>query len=633
MITLACECTQALSIMPTADEEVIAGWTTQLEADPSNVQARSARGALYLERKEAVLAEQDAREWVRLQPKEISAWALLGDALVAQRRFDEAVKTFKQGLVHVDSNNEALQEGLNMARVAVLNSLDSFDSDDEGLSSPEIPVTVSQAPRSSTPRLLSPRNVPVDSISPSPSRPESGIPLTLVQLVSELVWFILVDLHHSSPHLSNGCFLITLGVFAWCMQHAVVLAVVVACLSSLVLLPPWRVWLRHTVSRLVERWLTRSSDKLYHVALVPCLLSVVPMVLRVLGLCNLFWFVHQDIVLAVLVFSYLVCVVASAQHPKLVKVGLHLIIFLYWVVYRQHTRDAFRFIPPASFELASWMLGAISPLQVHQATKRAVATLLSRASSRHMNGSDFPYLSLSPRLIRWLEFWTQPSTFTVDDVVAGFQSLHASALHLFAREIHAFRAAHDASQDDYAIMVAYIATTVRALPPSRTVACVVMVLQRCVHLVVFAWLLVGRGDVCFAILPLVALEVDAVRAIVHVLTEPTYEGCDTLDLLCMQSPPLLTIWSNVKAGVYCLEASVAATKVAVAATAAARLGAQFGRLASTVVAARREGVTPHMDNLVDLATTLYESRHLLQPIRNVWTDLSVRWWGPPSATT
>ncbi|CAK4082533.1 unnamed protein product [Aphanomyces euteiches] len=504
-------------------EGEIEAWTSKLAVNAKNALALRSRGTLYLELGRADDAELDARSWLALEPKVGAAHGLLGVVLMAQRRFDEAVKTYKHG-IQADPKDETLHDRLRRARIAVIDEL-AADED-------------------------------------------------------------IAILHPATRE------------------------------------PP------QPATRL-EQWMETSSDKLYTISLIPCMLACVPMVLKVVGLYNLFWFIHQDNYLALGLLVYFVVVLHTKQSPKLVKAGMYLLIVLYWVVYRRHHRDMFRFIPPASFELASFILAGISPMQVQQATKRSLATLLTELSP-HVN--LWGVLALG----HWaVDFWSQPSSFTIEDILASFRKVQGSAINLFQTEIQAYRASHDgrssatSSSDDYAVMVAYVAKTIRALPPSKRVAAIVMVLQRCVHTVVFL-LLFLRGHICLALMPLMAQEIGAFQGIVHAFTEFDTSECDTLDIICNQSPPLLTVWTNVKAGVYCMECSVTATKVAVAATSATLLATQLSHLATTVAAVRREGVVHHMDNLIDVAATLFESRHLIQPIHEAWIEVTRRWWARPS---
>ncbi|CAK4135795.1 unnamed protein product [Aphanomyces euteiches] len=621
-----------LGMHMTNDKEgEIEAWTSKLAVNAKNALALRSRGTLYLELGRADDAELDARSWLALEPKVGAAHGLLGVVLMAQRRFDEAVKTYKHG-IQADPKDETLHDRLRRARIAVIDEL-AADEDIAILhpatrEPPQPATSVPSAPETTTPLPPLPRQESSNS-SINPSRTMttpstelqnfSGQPVsTLLHLVLRLVWLILLDLHRSSPHLSNAGLLVAVGIVGVCVQNWLGLLLLAVAAIGLVYMP----------SRL-EQWMETSSDKLYTISLIPCMLACVPMVLKVVGLYNLFWFIHQDNYLALGLLVYFVVVLHTKQSPKLVKAGMYLLIVLYWVVYRRHHRDMFRFIPPASFELASFILAGISPMQVQQATKRSLATLLTELSP-HVN--LWGVLALG----HWaVDFWSQPSSFTIEDILASFRKVQGSAINLFQTEIQAYRASHDgrssatSSSDDYAVMVAYVAKTIRALPPSKRVAAIVMVLQRCVHTVVFL-LLFLRGHICLALMPLMAQEIGAFQGIVHAFTEFDTSECDTLDIICNQSPPLLTVWTNVKAGVYCMECSVTATKVAVAATSATLLATQLSHLATTVAAVRREGVVHHMDNLIDVAATLFESRHLIQPIHEAWIEVTRRWWARPS---
>ncbi|RHY29193.1 hypothetical protein DYB32_005356 [Aphanomyces invadans] len=342
-----------------------------------------------------------------------------------------------------------------------------------------------------------------------------------------------------------------------------------------------------------------SSNKLYDVALLPCILMLLPTLLRLIGLVNLFSFIHNDLSLACGVVLYLTTALflTREMHPKLVKAGLHVIVVLYWVVLMGHTPDLFRFIPPVALELAGYCLESISPGAVHDATKRALAKHVAAASSQ-LNVWGLLALGhwaigacASSRSCRdsydvLVDFWNQPSTLSVDDIVSTFQTFQTSAVELFQAEILAHRrrtgAIDPGDRDEYAILVAYVAKTVRDLPPPRAVAILVVLVRRCGHMVVFAWLVVFGGKVCFALVPLMVLELDELRMVRRMCQQEAGDTSDTLDMIGMTSPPLLAVWSNLKAGAYCLECSVIATQTVTAASSAASLASKLRFVAGRV---------------------------------------------------
>ncbi|ETW06418.1 hypothetical protein, variant 2 [Aphanomyces invadans] len=399
---------------------------------------------------------------------------------------------------------------------------------------------------------------------------------------------------------------------------------------------------------------------------------LLPTLLRLIGLVNLFSFIHNDLSLACGVVLYLTTALflTREMHPKLVKAGLHVIVVLYWVVLMGHTPDLFRFIPPVALELAGYCLESISPGAVHDATKRALAKHVAAASSQL---NVWGLLALG----HWaIDFWNQPSTLSVDDIVSTFQTFQTSAVELFQAEILAHRrrtgAIDPGDRDEYAILVAYVAKTVRDLPPPRAVAILVVLVRRCGHMVVFAWLVVFGGKVCFALVPLMVLELDELRMVRRMCQQEAGDTSDTLDMIGMTSPPLLAVWSNLKAGAYCLECSVIATQTVTAASSAASLASKLrfvagrvcvvaskwnGRLprvgmvsnrvwngtgasrdgavhdnvcvvsglATTVVSVRRDGLAPHVESMLDATLSLYESRHLVRPILKAWAGVLAFW--------
>ncbi|RHY78350.1 hypothetical protein DYB30_008768 [Aphanomyces astaci] len=270
--------------------------------------------------------------------------------------------------------------------------------------------------------------------------------------------------------------------------------------------------------------------------LLPCVLATLPMLLRLIGLLNLFAFIHQDQWLACGVMLYLATTLFVTQdHPKLVKAGLHIVLVLYWVVHLGHVHDIFRFVPPIAFELAGYLLGSIPPRAIQDAIKAALASQLKGVASSQ------------------LHLWGMVGGSFVD------------------------------LDDEYAVLVAYVAKTVRNLPPSWPVATVVMLMQRCVHMVASAMLFVLFGGTFgFALMPLMVLEVNAFSQICQVVWEEgrttEHPSRDSLDVICMTSPPVLAVWSNLKAGVVGLECSVLASKVATATTSAALLASRLGHV-------------------------------------------------------
>ncbi|ETV75402.1 hypothetical protein, variant [Aphanomyces astaci] len=581
-------------------ESSIDKWTVELRGNPASVPALQSRGATYMQLGQPVNAERDARAWLALQPKSARAFGLLGEALLRQSRNDEAVKAYKQG-VALDANDVALQDGLHRARVAVLDELVA-DESVPAFVPMVVPVTMVGAQPPATVVPLHTSSTSATAVSPSDhstfthrqnaaqvvTTSHNDLPSTMspADLMATLLLEIFNNLHMSSPQLSYSAILVALGVVTWCLQRIRTLSVVAAVALLLTALRPCRHYLLHICTRPFKWWLAKSSDKLYHMTLLPCVLATLPMLLRLIGLLNLFAFIHQDQWLACGVTLYLATTLFVTQdHPKLVKAGLHIVLVLYWVVHLGHVHDIFRFVPPIAFELAGYLLGSIPPRAIQDAIKAALASQLKGVASSQL------HLWGVVALGHWaIDFWNQPSTLSVDDILTTFQSLQGSAVQLFQAEIRAHRRRQRQVggsfvdlDDEYAVLVAYVAKTVRNLPPSWPVATVVMLVQRCVHMVACAMLfMLFGGTFGFALIPLMVLEVNAFSQICQVVWEEgrttEHPSRDSLDVICMTSPPVLAVWSNLKAGVVGLECSVVASKVATATTSAALLASRLGHV-------------------------------------------------------
>ncbi|ETW06417.1 hypothetical protein, variant 1 [Aphanomyces invadans] len=624
------------------DRAAIEKWSLELQSCPTSISALRHRGAAYLQLGQSKDAEQDARTWLTLQPSSGLAFGLLGEALLQQAHNDDAVKAFKHA-VALDANDASLQNGLHRARVAVLDAL-AEDDTVPAFQPTAIPVIVVSA---STQPATTPPSAPTypvssamqsndDTASTQPSAsfttqivatPPTTLftPVSPKSVVVALLLDILNNLSSASPQLLQSSLCFAVGVAAWCMHRVRVLSVVVGLATALILVPTCRRCIMDFFTRRLTRWLAKSSNKLYDVALLPCILMLLPTLLRLIGLVNLFSFIHNDLSLACGVVLYLTTALflTREMHPKLVKAGLHVIVVLYWVVLMGHTPDLFRFIPPVALELAGYCLESISPGAVHDATKRALAKHVAAASSQL---NVWGLLALG----HWaIDFWNQPSTLSVDDIVSTFQTFQTSAVELFQAEILAHRrrtgAIDPGDRDEYAILVAYVAKTVRDLPPPRAVAILVVLVRRCGHMVVFAWLVVFGGKVCFALVPLMVLELDELRMVRRMCQQEAGDTSDTLDMIGMTSPPLLAVWSNLKAGAYCLECSVIATQTVTAASSAASLASKLSGLATTVVSVRRDGLAPHVESMLDATLSLYESRHLVRPILKAWAGVLAFW--------
>jgi len=97
-----------------------------------------------------------------------------------------------------------------------------------------------------------------------------------------------------------------------------------------------------------------------------------------------------------------------------------------------------------------------------------------------------------------------------------------------------------------------------------------MVLNRCPSTIVFLLILGTRGYFVYPIIPFILAEIRDWRLIYELYTCEKYKEFDNIELILIDSP-LLNVWTNLKAAVYCLERSLLVTKAVATTSTAAKL--------------------------------------------------------------
>ena len=88
-------------------KDSVALFTHAIVANPDSYAAHNNLASAYLDRREPALAEQHAREAIRIRPNYARAMVTLGAALAAQRRDDEAADAYRNAIVTQPTNVRA----------------------------------------------------------------------------------------------------------------------------------------------------------------------------------------------------------------------------------------------------------------------------------------------------------------------------------------------------------------------------------------------------------------------------------------------------------------------------------------------------------------------------------------------
>jgi len=458
----------------------------------------SNRSAAFLQINEVHAAWKDAKECVELQPKWCKGYSRLGAALFRMKKYDECVGVYKKGL-ELEPENINLQEALSQARLAVLDNLDEDDSDEndenkctELTQQKQVNFTTEKGvDAANSNAVLMKKTSGEKIIQREPGSVfekhfsnvvERITEILTIQILSRKIIMELLRELNKHDALQPGIFALVIGIMCMLIVHRtklMLLSILIICFMS-----SGKVYI---VKQAFTRWIENSVDKLNSIAALPCMLYCIPMVLRIYGQTKLFWFVHNDYVMSMILFAfttflYLYAFLLPVDERKdwwgigkRLKFVAHIIIFIYWVVLRRNFGDFFRLFAPAAVECAGILLSSMKSADIQSASKIAVQNTIKEITNDVTKevGNDVWFMM---GLVQWtVDYWQQPTTFTLDDLVKGLQfgisTLHNQAVESFRPEIENLRRQFDHMKNDgdYEVLVKYVQETVRDIPPSKFV--------------------------------------------------------------------------------------------------------------------------------------------------------------------
>ncbi|EQC33710.1 hypothetical protein SDRG_08813 [Saprolegnia diclina VS20] len=505
-----------------------------------------------------------AKESARVAPTSGMAHATLGHAQLALQQYPSAVQSFKKAIA-LGLDDRATHDALKQARIGVLDALGTADAAE------------------------CPRPPPVVATPPPPAQPSPARAGALApgnSMAYEVGWQCLrlfgQHLLRQSTPLQLGLPLLCLGVASW-LVHNWCVALLAVFLGYIAL------WFHYKV-----RW--RRLHWRFWVRL-PWLAYALPLLLRLLGQYKLFVLVHTAWPVACTVA--MTCALTTS--PRVRMCLLHGSVFLYYVVWERNTHDLARFLAPLALDSAGYCLGQVSTADVRVAAQAAVTA--TDVSSIDLTGMQALYF------LRWaLDYWQQPTTFTYTELLASVVASHDAALrwlHPQLREI--------ATEVDTTTLAAYLRLVLQALQPPKAVA-IALTICRDGSSVLLTALFLLRGTVPIALAPFAYAQWPALVELRTLWREGSAD-CDSLDWILLRSP-LLGVWTNVKAGVYCLECGAQAARAVAATSAAATVALKLRSLVAAVGKARAEGWSAHWDTVTDSVFSIYAAR---ESAAHVWT--------------
>ncbi|KAJ0402077.1 hypothetical protein ATCC90586_000262 [Pythium insidiosum] len=612
--------------------------------------------ALVAAEGDALEAERVARCRLERDHRGVDAYIALSRALLRLRRGDEAVRTCKQGLA-LDASNKELQELLREARLLVLNDLmasDSEDADDvdEGATDNQSDGPIGAAfEGTASPRATSVAP-PVTSALAFEDKVDHILRhLDLAKLFRLAALYILQELLQLR-HVSLGLLLLALGLLAQAVVHRhkfMTACIVLVCLN--------RSRLRGLAERYVRRWVETSTDKLRAVVWLPRAIVALPVAMKVFGLLKFILFLRSDPWLWGIVTAVTASIVAASLlvpsdekagrwgHGKRLKFVAYSTTVLYWAVWRGNYADSLRLLAPALLDGGGIVLSSVTPDEIHAVCRRAWSRLCQEVLAGVQQDVELDALFVLG-LTNWvIDYWQQPTDFSLEMLAKmlsdGVSSLQQSAAHVFRPELERLsrqmRERMGRSDDELALLVAYLKQSLRAVPPPKPLALFGLFSKRCPSFVVAILLVVFFGTLPPPLLPFLASEASDATALYELHTSGALEPLDGLDVLLLGSP-LLRVWGNLKAAVHCLQGGVTIAKAVTTSTQILSTAVRLNHLARFAARVRHGGLSAHAheipDHVASAIAVVQDSSVIANGVRYVMETAHVeelrqslsRWW-------
>ncbi|TMW60414.1 hypothetical protein Poli38472_000456 [Pythium oligandrum] len=573
-------------------------------------------------------ALQRARARVEADARSADALVELSRALQRMQQYDEAVRWCKKGL-EMHPGHADLESELRKARLAVVNDLLDDEDDDDDEAEDVAPLSIQHGRSEATYSVGESIAAGFEgslSQSTEVARPQTGElvfeekvvrllkHLDLTKLAQIGVWYTILELLRLKK-VTTGLGLLFLGILTHGIMHRHKLMVV-----SMVFVCLYRSHVKQWVEQRVNDWVHKSSDKLGVVTWVPRVVLMFPIVLKVFGHLKFMVFLQQDVCLWVFVAAVAGICVASTfylgpKHPmkhwghgKRLKFASYAAAILYWAVWRGNFVDTSRLLAPALIDGGGIVLSMVTSGEFQGACRRAWKRLYVEVSADLHQDIEFDAMFFFG-LSNWvIDYWQQPTNFSLEILTKmladGFQTLEKSATHVFRHELR--RLSHqmrDQMRDvrrntELSLLVTYMKQSLNSIPPPKRLAFIGLFAKRCPSYVVGLLLLVFYGTLSVPLLPFLVSEAEDARLLYELSQSGDLEPMDGLDVLLLSSP-LLRVWENTKAAVYCLEGGVAFSTAVATGTRIFSVAKRVGRLAAFAAKVKGGGLAAHVDQVPD----------------------------------
>lgn len=341
-----------------------------------------------------------------------------------------------------------------------------------------------------------------------------------------------------------------------------------------------------------DHWARTSTDKLGAFTWMPRVIVAIPVCMKIFGHVKFMLFLHQDVMLTVLVTMVTGALVTNSKRSnagpqaiswsqgRRLKFAAYTTAIAYWAGYRGNFIDTLRLVAPALIDAAGIVLGSVTPEELQGVFRRAWKRLYAEVAEDITEDVELDALFILG-LGNWvIEYWQQPTDFSIEMLARmlaeSFAKLERAAVAVFRPELnHLGRQMADLHMNsELALLVKYLKQSLEGIPPPRSVGTVGLFAQRCPSFIACAILLVFSGVISLPLVPFMAAEASDARYIYEMHRNGELEALDGLEIWLLGSP-LVRVWGNLKACIYCLEGTVTLSRAVATGTQIATTAARI----------------------------------------------------------
>lgn len=341
-----------------------------------------------------------------------------------------------------------------------------------------------------------------------------------------------------------------------------------------------------------DHWARTSTDKLGAFTWLPRVVCAIPVCMKVFGHVKFMLFLHQDAMLTVVVTVVAGALVANSKRSdagpqatawgqgRRLKFAAYSTAIAYWAGYCGNFIDTLRLVAPALIDGAGIVLGSVTPEELQGVFQRAWKRLYAEVAEDITQDVDLDTMFILG-LGNWvIEYWQQPTDFSIEMLARmlteSFTKLEKAAVAVFRPELnHLGRQMADLHMNsELALLVKYLKQSLEGIPPPKSVGIAGLFAQRCPSFIVLAVLLVFSGVISLSLLPFLAAEANDAVYIYEMYHNGELDSLDGLEIWLLGSP-LVRVWGNLKACIYCLEGTVTLSRAVATGTQIATTAARI----------------------------------------------------------